>query len=371
MGYMPPVIIFIFLALEENSARFKAVMKKGISLLILSFFISGLTGCSSESVSAADSIRGFQGATMGTTYTVKYVPEKSSPATEKVKKAVDERLEKVNTLMSVWDPESEISRINKAPAGIWLPLHTDLAMLLEFAFQLSELTDGRYDVSIGPLIDLWGFGPGRAGDRKVPGEDEIARARQVSGYAALSLDVQAKKIKKQFQETRINLSSIAKGYGVDQAAEVLEGFGIQNYMIEIGGEIKTRGNKNGQPWKIAIESPRFVQNQPFNKILNLSDCAMATSGDYRNYFKEGDIRYSHAIDPETGRPVQNDLAGVTVAIPGGECFKADAWATAIMVSGREKGFQLAAEFEIPAHLIYIEGGELKEMSTERFIKEFL
>ena len=259
--------------------------------------------------------------------------------------------------------------INKADADQWLDLPSDLSKLIGFAFDLSRKTDGKYDVSIGPLINLWGFGP--EGARKIPTDLQIAKTMKISGYDKIELNIKTDKLKKRFKESYIDLSSIAKGYGVDKTAKILEGFGIKNYMVEIGGEIKTSGKKQDIPWRIAIESPRKGKNKTFNKVLNLMDCAMATSGDYRNFFKEGKKRYSHTIDSATGRPVQNDLASVTVAIPNGECFKADAWATALMASGKDRGMELATKFDIPAHFIYIEKENLKEISTNLFIKEFL
>ncbi len=332
-----------------------------VLMLIFSF---GLIGCSTPS----REVKSFTGSTMGTTYSIKYVQEKSSKSTKDIKKAVDAKLEKVNSMMSTWDPESDISRINQSSADKWLDLHPDLSELIGFAFDLSQKTNGKYDVSCGPLINLWGFGP--KGEKKVPTKLQIKNAMKISGYGKIDLDIKANKLKKKFKTSYIDLSSIAKGYGVDKIAHLLDNFGIHNYMVEIGGEIKTSGKKLDIPWKIAIESPRKEDNKTFNKVLNLTDCAMATSGDYRNFFKEGKRRYSHTIDPATGQPVQNDLASVSVAIPDGKCFKADAWATALMASGRNKGGELAVKFKIPAHFIYIEEGKLKETSTKLFTTLF-
>ena len=260
-----------------------------------------------------------------------------------------------------------LNRINSAEADKWISLTPDLAGLIGFAFSLSKKTSGKYDISIGPLINLWGFGPD--GVKNVPSELQIKKAVQISGYDKIEL--KDNQLKKQSKENYIDLSSIAKGYGVDKVGEVLENFGIVNYMVEIGGEIKTKGKKIDTPWKIAIESPRKDNNRIFNKVLNLTDCAMATSGDYRNYFKKGKIRYSHTIDPETGSPVQNDLASVSVIFPNGKCFKADAWATALMALGKERGVELATRFKVPAHFIYIEKDNLQEVSTALFTTFFI
>ncbi|MDA3916384.1 MAG: FAD:protein FMN transferase [Deltaproteobacteria bacterium] len=337
----------------------------GYYFIALVFILSVAAGCGPS----AREVESFQGSTMGTTYSIKYVQEKSLKGINAIKKAVDTELEKINSMMSTWDPESNLSLINKADADQWLDMPSDLSKLIGFAFDLSRKTDGKYDVSMGPLINLWGFGPG--GARKIPTDLQIAKTMKISGYDKIELNIKTNRLKKRFKESYIDLSSIAKGYGVDKTAKILEGFGIKNYMVEIGGEIKTSGKKQDIPWRIAIESPRKGKNKTFNKVLNLVDCAMATSGDYRNFFKEGKNRYSHTIDSATGRPVQNDLASVTVAIPNGECFKADAWATALMASGKDRGMELATQFNIPAHFIYIEKDDLKEISTKLFIKEFL
>jgi len=337
----------------------------GYCFIALIFIVGVAAGCGTSS----REVESFQGSTMGTTYRIKYVQEKSSKGIDVIKKAVDTELEKINSMMSTWDPESNLSLINKADADQWLDLPSDLSKLIGFAFDLSRRTDGKYDVSIGPLINLWGFGP--EGARKIPTDLQIAKTMKISGYDKIELNITTDKLKKRFKDSYIDLASIAKGYGVDKTAKILEGFGIKNYMVEIGGEIKTSGKKQDSPWRIAIESPRKGKNKTFNKVLNLMDCSMATSGDYRNFFKEGKERYSHTIDSATGRPVQNDLASVTVAIPNGECFKADAWATALMASGKDRGMELATQFNIPAHFIYIEKDNLKEISTKLFIKEFL
>jgi len=306
----------------------------------------------------------FHGLTMGTTYKIKYVRGNALKSIKNIQNAVDTSLEKINSIMSTWDANSDLSRINKAPADKWLKLNPDLSALIGFAFDLSKKTNGKYDVAIGPLINIWGFGP--KGEKKIPTQWQVEKAMQISGYEKIDLNIKENKLKKRFKASYIDLSSIAKGYGVDKIAELLENFGIKNYMVEIGGEIKTCGQKIDIPWRIAIESPRKKKNKIFNKVLNLNDCAMATSGDYRNFFKHGKIRYSHTIDPATGHPVENDLASVTVVIPNGECYKADAWATALMVSGKDKGFELAAKFKIPAHFIYIKNDKLQEISTKRF-----
>lgn len=337
------------------------LITRAILLLVLTWTMVG--GCSTGS----EEIHTFSGATMGTTYHIKYVDGSGAGSTREIQKKVDQKLKQINALMSTWDPDSVLSRINKTGKGQWIELSPDLVKLIGFAFNLSRKTNGRYDVTCGPLINLWGFGPN--GEKKVPVDSDVEAAKTISGVENFAL--KQTQLKKKHDQSVIDLSSIAKGFGVDEVARVLEEFDIENYMVEIGGEIKTRGKKRNIPWKIAIESPRKKDGKALNKILRLTDCVMATSGDYRNFFTEKGVRYSHTIDPDTGRPVRNDLASVTVAIPSGECYKADAWATALMVSGRKNGFDLAVKNDIPAFFIYMENGRLKEMSTHKFSKAFL
>lgn len=332
-------------------------------LIILSALWGLVSGCSTTK----EEVLLFGGATMGTVYHIKYVDTPGADRAKEIHKKVEKKLKQINSLMSTWDPSSVLSQINKTSKGQWTELTPDMAKLIGFAFDLSRKTSGRYDVTCGPLINLWGFGP--SGEKKVPLDSDIEAAKAVSGYENFVL--KETQLKKNHDRSVIDLSSIAKGFGVDEVAGILEGFDIVNYMVEIGGEIRTRGKKLNTPWKIAIESPRKKNGKSLNKILHLTDCAMATSGDYRNFFTEKGVRYSHTIDPVTGRPARNDLASVTVAIPNGDCYKADAWATALMVSGRQNGFDLAVKNDIPAFFIYIENGRLKEMSTQTFSKVFL
>ncbi len=237
-----------------------------MAVISLVFICGVLAGCNNTS---SQEIKAFQGFTMGTTYSIKYVHieyvhikyvhikyfhRKSLKKTDVIKKAVDKKLKKVNGLMSTWDPESDLSKINKAPADKWLSLHPDLSKLIAFAFDLSRKTNGKYDVAGGPLINLWGFGPN--GGKKVPSDKDIEKAMHISGYGKIDLKDKENRLKKKDRETYIDLSSIAKGYGVDQVALTLEKFNIKNYMVEIGGEIRTKGKKGKLPWRIAIESPR-------------------------------------------------------------------------------------------------------------------
>lgn len=273
---------------------------------------------------------------MGTTYSVKIARAKVDQGDEDALKAVlDEELDRINALMSTYRPDSELSRFNRAPVGEWFDVHPDTLEVVELAGELSTLSDGSFDVTVGPLVNLWGFGPDPATD-EVPPDDAIEAALARVGFDKLSVgDGQLRRD----ADIYVDLSAIAKGYAVDRLATLLDAHGYEDYLVEVGGELRARGmSARGTPWRIAIERPDVAQRVPFTAI-EVRDMALATSGDYRNYFEVDGQRYSHTIDPSTGRPIGHNLASVTVLAP--TAALADGMATAINVMGAERGLALA------------------------------
>jgi thiamine biosynthesis lipoprotein len=228
---------------------------------------------------------------------------------------------------------------------------------------VSAETNGAFDITVAPVVDAWGFGPGRA--QRVVGEAEVAALEQRVGWQRLTLDDNAATVAKARTDLRADLSGIAKGFAVDRAAQALDALGLRDYMVEAGGEIRTRGcNADGRPWQIAIERPDAVPQQAF-RIVPLTGLAMATSGDYRIYFERDGARYCHEIDPADGCPIRHGLASVSVV--AANCGYADAMATALIVLGPEKGYALAAARNIAAHFIVRDGdGSLQEFATPAF-----
>ena len=282
---------------------------------------------------------------MGTTYTVKFYTTSDVADPWALKDEVDDALVKVNKLMSTYDPSSELSEFNKLPAGSSLVISDEMAYVIDKALLISQMSDGEYDVTVGPLVNLWGFGPGSREDR-VPSDAEIRAAKEKVGYQSLSLD--GKRLTKD-KDLYVDLSSIAKGYGVDEVAQVLERHGVDSFLVEVGGEISSKGKKpDGSPWRIAIESP-VSGHEMAERIIELSDMAIATSGDYRNYFEKNGVRYSHTINPITGKPITHRLVSVTVVDK--TTTMADGLATAITVLGPEKGLKFANENGIAAYLL--------------------
>ncbi|EDZ44888.1 thiamin biosynthesis lipoprotein ApbE [Rhodobacterales bacterium Y4I] len=287
------------------------------------------------------------GQTMGTTYSVIAIGEHLDQ--EALAAEVEATLAAVNAKMSNWDPASEVSTFSAAHSTAPVRVSPEFAHVLAAANDVHEKTGGKFDVTLGPLIELWGFGPRKPED-PVPSDAAIAKALEGVGQARLlTLDAGAGTLKKSAPETGINLSAIAKGYGVDAVAQTLQGFGVENYMVEIGGDLVTKGqNAKGEAWRIGIEKPDAAA-QTVQLIVPVSNLGLATSGDYRNYFEHEGQRYSHILDPVAGRPVTHRTASVTVIAEN--AMLADAWATAMLVLGSEDGLKLAEQHKLAVFFI--------------------
>lgn len=295
------------------------------------------------------------GSTMGTTYMVKIIKpnqEKFSPADERIKRItadIENLLKKVNEQMSTWIADSEISRFNRYKESQWFEVSSDTALVIAEALRVSKESGGAFDITVGPLINLWGFGPDGT-VKQIPGEEQIKKVMEEIGYQKLFVRLSSPAIKKDEPGIYCDLSAIAKGFGVDQVAEYLDSQGFSHYLVEIGGEVRAKGlNHKNQIWRVAIASPDAHGGSPYQKIIRLKDTSMATSGDYFNYFEKDGVRYSHTIDPNTGKPITHKLASVTVIHES--CMTADAMATAINVLGPEKGYQLAIKENLAVFMI--------------------
>jgi FAD:protein FMN transferase len=299
---------------------------------------------------------------MGTTYSVKVIA--SAVNSVELKAKIDTELIRINDLMSTYQPDSELSRFNRSVVGEWFDISPDTMDVIRIAREINRLSEGSFDITVGPLVNLWGFGPDPASS-ELPSNEAIAAATARVGFGHLRLG--DGKLMKDV-DTYVDLSAIAKGYGVDRVTALLDAGGFKNYLVEIGGELGARGlNERGGPWRIAIERPDVAERVPFVTIT-FSDRGMATSGDYRNYFEKDGIRYSHTIDPATGRPVTHTLASVTVIAP--TAALADGLATAIDVMGPEKGLAMAEAHHIAAFAIIKSEGGFVERHTSAFASYF-
>ncbi len=325
----------------------KTILSKWLISLWL-FLILG--GCQSDT----EALNTHRGLTMGTNYSVQWWG-KPSPKSEKIIAQFEQRLLEINQAMSTYIEDSELSRFNRLPAGASAEISDDFSQVIHAALDIAKLSQGAFDFTVGPLVDLWGFGP--PGERTTPPEEaEITAVMSGVGYQNVSLQEKNAKLSKQ-QQSEIDLSAIAKGYAVDALASVLEGNGFENYLVEIGGELRASGVKpDNVPWRAGIETPQ-AQGRVIQQVLELKDISVATSGDYRNYFEQNGIRYSHTIDPSNGYPVTHRLASVTVL--DSSCARADALATAIMVMGPEKGMQFAEQQALAVYFLIRESAGFK------------
>lgn len=313
---------------------------------ILPAFLLFAVSCSNN---INDELISLNGLTMGTTYSVKIVKSEQSPDIELsiLKGKIDSVLIEVNNQMSTYIPESEISLFNKYDKTEWFEISQDFAFVLDESIKICELTNGSLDITVEPIVNIWGFGPEQR-PKLIPSDEEISERMKFVGFDKLEVKLNSPAVKKDIPELEVDLSSTAKGFGVDKVYELIKDFGYQNFMVEIGGEVRTSGtNHKNEYWKIGVSEAD--QSGGINKVISLSNLAMATSGDYWNYFEEDGIRYSHTIDPTTGKPITHKLASVTVI--DSNCMRADGLATGIFVMGPVKGYEFAIAKELPAYFI--------------------
>ncbi len=278
------------------------------------------------------------GQTMGTSYSVQWTDSSISVPTSELKDLIQQRLDRINSLMSTYIPNSQLSGFNQSRETGWHAVDPELAQLVKLALSISQLSDGAFDITVGPLVNLWGFGPTDT-NFTFPTDIEINITNRSIGYQYLQVRLDPPALNKNIVDLYVDLSAIAKGYAVDEISKILDDHNVLNYMVEIGGEVKGKGlAPHGNPWRIGIETPNFTRGN-IEKIISLQNIGVATSGDYRNFIEHEGKRYSHTIDPRNGYPVSHNLGSVTVLHES--TAVADAWATAFMVLGPEKSYQLA------------------------------
>lgn len=301
------------------------------------------------------------GPTMGTSYNVKYITLENTPKAEDLQVEIDRLLEEVNDQMSTYRKDSELSRFNQYQGSDEFEVSKQTALVVKEAIRLNGLTLGALDVTVGPLVNLWGFGP-EARPEVVPTDEEL-KARQAN-VGIEHLSATSSSLTKDIPNLYVDLSTIAKGWGVDVVADYLESQGILDYMVEVGGEIRLKGkNREDIGWRIAIEKPS-VDERTIQEIIEPGDMAVATSGDYRIYFERDGIRYSHIINPETGKPIRHKVVSVTVLDPSS--MTADGLATGLMVLGEEKGMEVANQKNIPVFMVVKTEDGFEEIASEAF-----
>lgn len=304
---------------------------------------------------------------MGTTFHITVVTKDDI---RQLEERINKRLIEINKSMSTYDSESELSRFNRmTEVGRPFPVSVDFLKVMTVAAKLNELSGGAWDGTVNPLVNLWGFGSQKV-TPQVPDPRKIKALLPELGFRHIEISGDGALIKHRRTVT-LDLASIAKGYGVDQVATVISDAGIKHFLVEIGGEIYARGQRlDGSPWRIGINTPKPRSGATeVYKVVAISDRAFATSGDYRNFFEEGGRRYSHILDPRTGRAVENGVVSATVIAP--TCTFADGLATALMVMGPEKGLALVNRLPDVECLIIVEEtrGNLSEYPSKGFRAE--
>lgn len=303
------------------------------------------------------------GSTMGTYYSIKLIKQEGLPPAAEIQAEIDRRLELVNDQMSTYRKHSELSQFNQSRSTEPVAVSAATAKVVQEAIRLAKLTDGALDVTIGPVVNLWSFGP-EARPETTPTAQELAARRQQVGIRHLSVQGQA--LQKAIPELYVDLSSIAKGYGVDVVADYFDTLQVADYLVEIGGELRLKGNNlEGTPWRIAIEKPTEDGSRSVQEIIAPGNMAVATSGDYRNYFEQDGVRYSHLIDPKTCQPITNRVVSVSVLHPSS--MTADALATAFSVMGKEKSLALAEQENLPVLLVVKTDEGFREFTSSAFV----
>lgn len=324
--------------------------KKILSII----FLLIITSCSKQ-----NSYVKLTGYTMGTTYHVTL--EKKDIDVEQLQIKIDERLKKINQLMSTYIDDSELSVFNQNQTTECQKLSLETLFVIKSAIDVSHKTNGKFDVTLAPLITMWGFDKKDTQD-VIPSQNQIDFELNNIGFKKIIIENNC--VKKQLPQLSINLSAIAKGYAVDQIAKIIQQQQIKNYLVEIGGEVANQGlNPKGKNWRIAIESPNTAE-RTIQKAITPKNLGIATSGNYRNYFEKNGKRYSHTIDPTTGYPITHTLASITVLHE--QTMMADALATGLLVMGDEAALKFAEKTNLPIFMLIKDGDNFKEVYSTAF-----
>jgi thiamine biosynthesis lipoprotein len=284
------------------------------------------------------------GTTMGTQYSLTIV-KPGDVASEMLQQRVESLLREVNKTMSTYDEESELSRLNLSESTEWIEISEDLYTVLDAASVVARDSGGAFDVTIGPVVNLWGFGP-TPGTGRMPESVALEQAHARVGVGKFELQSGPNALRKIASDVNIDLSGIAKGYAVDRLSWLFSQLGVHDFLIDIGGEMSARGtNPDGADWQIGLEM-RAGEGTEIGPVIEFTNASLASSGNYRNFFELDGVRYGHTIDPKTGMPTQHRLAGVTV-LHDSSMF-ADAWATALMSLGFEAGLEIARQQSLAA-----------------------
>lgn len=348
---------------EEVTVSVRSLFSSSIRLTpcssLLSVFLLLASGCSEPNTQSLQLI----GPTMGSTWSVQVPFAPAGIPAGDIELSIVSILDDINQKMSTWSKDSELSLINAARSSDWIAVSPELYEVLDASDRISRETNGAFDITVGPLVNLWGFGPDKKTDQ-IPSDDLIKAAKQHTGHDLIELRPSPPAIRKLDPAVYLDLSGIAAGYAADRIAARLEDLAITDYMVDITGEIRARGlNARHESWRVGIEKP-LADQRSVQHIVKLDNTGLTTAGDYRNFFVYEGRRYSHTIDPATGRPVAHDLTLVTVIHPS--AMTADALDTAFMVMGPERALAWANRHNIAALFILNRDNVLTERYSETF-----
>lgn len=332
-------------------------MRMRQKFLVILLFALPLAACSDQQRSNTYQL---SGNTMGTSFSITIVGDKLvDPA------LINTTLDDLENIMSTYRSDSELMMLNKAPINTWVNVSQSLYDVLQLSEEISLLSNGAFDITVSPLVNLWGFGPEHQRNNSLPNTNDIQAILPSIGFQHLIIAKDRTAVLKR-EIIDIDLSAVAKGYAVDALALLLEANNISDYLIEIGGEISTKGrNAEGNLWRVAIEAPlRSAQGRQPLQIVELSGLSLASSGDYRNFFEVDGVLYSHTIDPLSGMPISHSLASVTVIAE--TTAVADALATAFSVMGIEKAMALANNNNISAYFVLKTADDFSESYSVGF-----
>lgn len=345
----------------------RMVRRRSLLIVAMLGLLIGIAGCSENDRPLEPPVR-FEGNIFGTFYQVTIMDPLTQGESLELKEGFLAELESVDQAMSTYRDDSELIAFNEAPLEEWQPLSNELIEVLAISQTVAEASHGAFDITVGDLVNLWSFGPG-ARPEEVPSDDDLAQQLAQVGFDAVEVDTQNMQARRT-RDVFVDLSGVAKGHATDRVAAYLDQQGLEHYLVNLGGDLIARGLRDEDeqtPWRIGIEVPEDGQ-QRAQHIIPLESMSVATSGDYRNYFEVEGERFSHTIDPRTGRPVTHQVASVSVFHPSNAW--ADAWATALLVVGEQDAMQMAIENNLKALLLVREGEQWRSIATPEFVNYF-
>jgi len=337
---------------------------KPIKLFIFLIILTFLTSCSEDKKYNAE----IKGNTMGTYYLISLVEVPKSIKLDKIKSEIDKTLFKANKILSNWDKDSEISKLNDKKIIRPIKVSNELMEVMKQANLINLKSKGFFDITLDPLIELWGFGYKKNKTiKKVPSDNQILQTLSLVNQADLiKINQNKNELLKKDKNLTINLSAIGKGYGIDLIGKKLKILGVNNFLINIGGDILTSGfNKKKKDWVIGVENPN-LKEKLIKEIINISNKGIASSGDYKNFFSEDGRKYSHILNPVTGKPIEHSTKSVTVI--NSNAMNADGWATALLAMGSSKGLKVAEKEKIAVIFIDEKENELIKIKSQEFKK---